>query len=242
MMHYECELAVVIGRSARRVRAEQAYDYISGYTIANDYAVRDYLENYYRPNFRVKNRDQAMPLSPWIVSHDEVGDPMNPATELGPLIHRDHWERVNRYIEIAKQEGADVYAPGVPKGLERGNFVPPTLLLNCRNDMKVAQEEIFGPVMAVMSFTSEEEAIRLANDVKYGLAAYVWTNDMKRGHRVAQAIESGMAWVNSPNVRNLRIPFGGTKYSGIGREGGHYSFDFYTEVQVVHVAVGDPPA
>lgn len=170
-----------------------------------------------------------------------IGDPMNPATELGPLIHRDHWERVNRYIEIAKQEGADVYAPGVPKGLERGNFVPPTLLLNCRNDMKVAQEEIFGPVMAVMSFTSEEEAIRLANDVKYGLAAYVWTNDMKRGHRVAQAIESGMAWVNSPNVRDLRIPFGGTKYSGIGREGGHYSFDFYMEVQVVHVAVGDPP-
>ncbi|NNU98662.1 aldehyde dehydrogenase family protein [Geobacillus stearothermophilus] len=110
-----------------------------------------------------------------------------------------------------------------------------------RNRMKVAQEEIFGPVMAVMSFTSEEEAIRLANDVKYGLAAYVWTNDMKRGHRVAQAIESGMAWVNSPNVRDLRIPFGGTKYSGIGREGGHYSFDFYTEVQVVHVAVGDPP-
>ncbi|WP_155734056.1 aldehyde dehydrogenase family protein, partial [Geobacillus stearothermophilus] len=108
-------------------------------------------------------------------------------------------------------------------------------------DIKVAQEEIFGPVMAVMSFTSEEEAIRLANDVKYGLAAYVWTNDMKRGHRVAQAIESGMAWVNSPNVRDLRIPFGGTKYSGIGREGGHYSFDFYTEVQVVHVAVGDPP-
>ncbi|KAF6509543.1 5-carboxymethyl-2-hydroxymuconate semialdehyde dehydrogenase [Geobacillus stearothermophilus] len=110
-----------------------------------------------------------------------------------------------------------------------------------RNRMKVAQEEIFGPVMAVMSFTSEEEAIRLANDVKYGLAAYVWTNDMKRGHRVAQAVESGMAWVNSPNVRDLRIPFGRTKYSGIGREGGHYSFDFYTEVQVVHVAVGDPP-
>ncbi len=170
-----------------------------------------------------------------------IGDPMAPATELGPLIHRAHWERVNRYIDIAKQEGADVYAPSVPTGLEKGNFVPPTLLLGCHNGMRVAQEEIFGPVMAVMSFADEEEAIRLANDVKYGLAAYVWTNDMKRGHRVAQAIESGMAWVNSPNVRDLRIPFGGTKYSGIGREGGHYSFDFYTEVQVVHVAVGDPP-
>jgi 5-carboxymethyl-2-hydroxymuconic-semialdehyde dehydrogenase len=175
------------------------------------------------------------------VNNIVIGDPMDPATELGPLIHRDHWERVVNYIEIAKQEGAEVYAASVPEELKKGNFVPPTLLLNCRNDMKVAQEEIFGPVMAVMSFETEEDVIRMANDVKYGLAAYVWTNDMKRGHRIAQALESGMAWVNSQNVRDLRIPFGGTKYSGIGREGGHYSFDFYTEVQVVHVAIGDHP-
>lgn len=173
------------------------------------------------------------------VNNISIGDPMDPATEVGPLIHRKHWETVMNYIEIAKQEGAEVYSADVPEELKKGNFVPPTLLLNCHNSMKVAQEEIFGPVMAVMPFETEEEVIRMANDVKYGLAAYVWTNDIKRGHRVAQSIESGMAWVNSQNVRDLRIPFGGTKYSGIGREGGHYSFDFYTEVQVIHVSIGD---
>jgi 5-carboxymethyl-2-hydroxymuconic-semialdehyde dehydrogenase len=175
------------------------------------------------------------------VGNISIGDPMDPSTEVGPLIHRKHWETVMNYIKIAKQEGAEVYSADVPEELKKGNFVPPTLLLNCHNSMKVAQEEIFGPVMAVMSFETEEEVIRMANDVKYGLAAYVWTNDIKRGHRIAQSIESGMAWVNSQNVRDLRIPFGGTKYSGIGREGGHYSFDFYTEVQVIHVSIGDHP-
>jgi 5-carboxymethyl-2-hydroxymuconic-semialdehyde dehydrogenase len=173
------------------------------------------------------------------VQNISIGDPMDPSTEVGPLIHKKHWETVVNYIEIAKKEGAEVYSANVPESLKNGNFVPPTLLLNCHNKMRVAQEEIFGPVMAVIPFESEEEAIKMANDVKYGLAAYVWTNDMKRGHRITQSIESGMAWVNSQNVRDLRIPFGGTKYSGIGREGGHYSFDFYTEVQVIHVALGD---
>ena len=107
--------------------------------------------------------------------------------------------------------------------------------------MRVAQEEIFGPVLCVMSFRDEEEVIQLANDVTYGLAGYVWTNDMKRGHRVAQAVNSGMLWVNAQNVRDLRIPFGGSKNSGIGREGGHYAFDFYTETQVIHVALGEHP-
>src|SRR5690606_1681705 len=119
------------------------------------------------------------------------------------------------------------------------NFVAPTLLLNAKNHMRVVQEEIFGPVMAVLTFQDEEDVIELANDVKYGLAAYVWTNDVKRGHRIAQKMEAGMVWLNSQNVRDLRIPFGGSKYSGIGREGGHYAFDFYTETQVIHVALGD---
>lgn len=173
------------------------------------------------------------------VQNISVGDPLDSSTELGPLIHKKHWETVLHYIEIAKKEGAEVFSGNVPQSLKNGNFVPPTLLLNCHNGMKVAQEEIFGPVMAVIPFETEEEVIKMANDVKYGLAAYVWTNNLKRGHRIVQSIESGMAWVNSQNVRDLRIPFGGTKYSGIGREGGHYSFDFYTEVQVIHVAIGD---
>jgi 5-carboxymethyl-2-hydroxymuconic-semialdehyde dehydrogenase len=107
--------------------------------------------------------------------------------------------------------------------------------------MRVAQEEIFGPVLAVMTFKDEDEVIKMANDTKYGLAGYVWTKDIQRAHRVAQAIDSGMIWINSQNTRDLRIPFGGSKYSGIGREGGHYAFDFYTETQVIHVALGDHP-
>ncbi|MCK6256651.1 5-carboxymethyl-2-hydroxymuconate semialdehyde dehydrogenase [Fictibacillus sp. KIGAM418] len=168
-----------------------------------------------------------------------VGDPSHPDTEVGPLIHKDHYENVKRYLKIAEDEGSEVYAAEVPKHLSKGNFIPPTLLLNVKNDMRVAQEEIFGPVLTVMTFQTEEEVVEMANDVKYGLAGYVWTNDMKKGHRVAGAVDAGMLWVNSQNVRDLRIPFGGSKSSGIGREGGHYAFEFYTEMKVVHVAVGD---
>ncbi|MFC0189226.1 5-carboxymethyl-2-hydroxymuconate semialdehyde dehydrogenase [Fictibacillus aquaticus] len=168
-----------------------------------------------------------------------VGDPAHSDTEVGPLIHTEHYENVKRYLEIAKSEGAEVYAAEVPSSLSKGNFVPPTLLLGVKNDMTVAQEEIFGPVLSVISFSSEEEVIEMANDVKYGLAGYVWTNDMKKGHRVAGAVEAGMLWVNSQNVRDLRIPFGGSKSSGIGREGGHYAFEFYTELKVIHVALND---
>jgi 5-carboxymethyl-2-hydroxymuconic-semialdehyde dehydrogenase len=168
-----------------------------------------------------------------------VGDPMDDYTQLGPLIHKEHWNKVTEYIDLAKQEGCEVFSGQLPEDLKKGNFIPPTLLLNARNEMRVCQEEIFGPVMAVIEFETEEEVIQMANDVKYGLAGYVWTNDIKRAHRVAQAIESGMIWINAQNVRDLRIPFGGMKYSGIGREGGHYAFEFYTEPKVIHVAMGE---
>lgn len=168
-----------------------------------------------------------------------IGDPLNPSTQLGPLIDKGHFEKVSSYIDLAKQEGCEVIQGVVPAEYSKGNFLPPTLLLNAKNDMKVCQGEIFGPVMAVIQFETEEEVIQAANDVKYGLAGYVWTNDIKKGHRVAQAVDAGMIWVNSHNVRDLRIPFGGMKQSGIGREGGHYAFEFYTEPKVIHVAIGD---
>ena len=173
------------------------------------------------------------------VDNIRIGDPMDPETELGPLIERKHYEKVTGYIELAKQEGCEVYQGKVPEEFRKGNYVPPTLLLNARNDMRVCQEEIFGPVMAVIEFETEEEALAMANDVRYGLAGFVWTNNLKRAHRLAQAIEAGMIWINSQNVRDLRIPFGGMKDSGIGREGGYYSFEFYTEPKVIHVAIGD---
>jgi len=173
------------------------------------------------------------------VDNIRIGDPFDPETELGPLIEKNHYNKVTGYIELAKEEGCEVYQGTVPEQFRKGNFVPPTLLLNARNEMRVCQEEIFGPVMAVIEFETEEEAVAIANDVRYGLAGFVWTNDLKRAHRVAQAVEAGMIWINSQNVRDLRIPFGGMKDSGIGREGGYYAFEFYTEPKVIHVAIGN---
>ena len=106
-------------------------------------------------------------------------------------------------------------------------------------EMRIFQEEIFGPVVCVTPFDGEEEAVRLANATRYGLAAYIWTNDLRRGHRVAHRVDAGMLWLNSHNVRDLRTPFGGVKQSGLGREGGQHSLDFYTESSIVHVALGD---
>ncbi|SFF72932.1 5-carboxymethyl-2-hydroxymuconate semialdehyde dehydrogenase [Halobacillus alkaliphilus] len=168
-----------------------------------------------------------------------VGDPMKEDTQVGPLIHTKHYESVKSYLELAEEEGCQVISGSVPKEHSRGNFVAPTLLLNADTSMRVVQEEIFGPVIAVMTFKDEAEAVDLANNVRYGLAGYVWTKDLQRGHRVAQAVDSGMLWINSQNVRDLRTPFGGSKHSGIGREGGHYAFEFYTEVQIIHVALGE---
>ena len=168
-----------------------------------------------------------------------VGDPFDPATELGPLIRREHLERVLGYIESARTEGARVLVgggrPSEPAG---GNFLEATVIGDVNASMKVFQEEIFGPVLVTMAFDDEAQAVTLANATPYGLAAYVWTNDIQRAHRVAHAIDTGLCWVNSQNVRDLRTPFGGVKQSGIGREGGDYAFDFYCETEVVHVALG----
>jgi 5-carboxymethyl-2-hydroxymuconic-semialdehyde dehydrogenase len=168
-----------------------------------------------------------------------VGDPFDQRTELGPLITPEHHERVLGYIAAARDAGARILAGGIrPPGLSPGNYLEATVIADVTEQMSVFQEEIFGPVLVAMPFADEAEAIRLANATQYGLAAYVWTNDLARAHRVAHAIDTGMCWINSQNVRDLRTPFGGVKASGIGREGGDYAFDFYCETEVVHVALG----
>jgi 5-carboxymethyl-2-hydroxymuconic-semialdehyde dehydrogenase len=166
----------------------------------------------------------------------KVGHPLDPDTEIGPLIHQRHAEKVLSYCAIARSEGASIRCGGT-RGEGAGNYVLPTLFADATSRMRIAQEEIFGPVLTVIPFADEAEAIKIANDIHFGLTAYIWTRDVGRAHRVAQAIDAGMVWVNSENVRHLPTPFGGMKGSGIGRDGGDYSFDFYMETKNICVAL-----
>ena len=170
----------------------------------------------------------------------KVGDPSDPATEIGALVHPEHYDRVMSYVRLGVREGARLVTGGSrPAGLGGGNYLAATVFADVTPSMRIFQEEIFGPVVCVTPFDDEAEAVALANDTRYGLAAYMWTCDLRRAHRVAAAVEAGMTWVNSHNVRDLRTPFGGVKASGLGREGGQHSIDFYTESRIVHVALGD---
>ncbi|MCA8285938.1 5-carboxymethyl-2-hydroxymuconate semialdehyde dehydrogenase [Burkholderia vietnamiensis] len=173
-----------------------------------------------------------------------VGDPADPATQLAAMITRQHWEKVTGYIRLGEQEGARVVAGGAqaPAGLaahlRNGNFVRPTVFADVDNRMRIAQEEIFGPVACLIPFDDEDDGLRLANETSYGLASYLWTQDVGKVHRLARGIEAGMVFVNSQNVRDLRQPFGGVKESGTGREGGEYSFEVFAEIKNVCISMG----
>lgn len=168
-----------------------------------------------------------------------VGDPHDPKTEVGALVHPEHYDKVMSYVEIGKTEGRLLAGGGRPEGFDSGNYVAPTVFADVAPDARIFQEEIFGPVVAITPFDDDDEALALANNTKYGLAAYIWTNNLERAHRFSQAVEAGMVWLNSHNVRDLRTPFGGVKASGLGHEGGYRSIDFYTDQQAVHITVGD---
>ncbi|MCR8924272.1 5-carboxymethyl-2-hydroxymuconate semialdehyde dehydrogenase [Dasania sp. GY-MA-18] len=173
------------------------------------------------------------------VQNLKVGHPLDPSTEVGPLVHTGHFEKVMSYMDIAKDDGATIAVGGERRtDLGAGNYVAPTLFTDANNSMRIAQEEIFGPVLTAIPFDTEEQAISIANDTIYGLSGYIWTNDTGRAMRMAKHVEAGMLWVNSENNRNLPSPFGGVKMSGIGRDGGDYSFDFYMETKNVCIAHG----
>ena len=176
-----------------------------------------------------------------------VGDPLDEATVVGPMISQAHLAKVRSYIDLGPKEGATLlcggldrpsYAPELPAHVASGNYVWPTVFADVDNRMKIAQDEIFGPVACLIPFKDEAHAIALANDIAYGLSSYVWTENIGRAHRVAAAVEAGMCFVNSQNVRDLRQPFGGTKASGTGREGGTWSYEVFCEPKNVAVSMG----
>jgi len=174
------------------------------------------------------------------VSEMKVGDPLDPNTRVGAIVSKPHYEKVLGYIALAKEEGASILCGGTalyPEGLEGGYYIAPTILEGLSASARCNMEEIFGPVISIMPFDTEEEVLAMANATDYGLAATVWTEHLTRAHRVAGQLQMGIVWVNCWLLRDLRTPFGGVKSSGVGREGGWEAMRFFTEPKNVCIAL-----
>lgn len=167
----------------------------------------------------------------------KVGDPKDPETQVGPLVERKHWEKVAGYAEIGVEEGGRLLTgggrPEDPSLPAEGHYFAPTVLGGMSNEMRMVREEIFGPVQAIVGFDTEDDALRIANDSPYGLAGMLWTQNLDRAHRFSERWNTGMVWVNCFFERDLRLPFGGERASGVGREGGQHSREFFTEPRAV---------
>jgi betaine-aldehyde dehydrogenase len=170
----------------------------------------------------------------------KLGDPLDPSTQVGALISKAHCEKVLGYIDLGRQQGAEVAVGGGrpdDADLARGNFVLPTVFAACNDDMAIVREEIFGPVMSLLSFKDEDEVIARANATPFGLSAGVFTRDLARAHRVVARLEAGTCWINTYNITPIEMPFGGVKQSGIGRENGRIAIEHYTQLKSVYVAM-----
>ena len=169
-----------------------------------------------------------------------IGDPLKSETKIGALVSLDHMRKVLDYIDLAKKEGGEIVGGEQfqPTGrCEKGYFVKPTVIEGLPYNCRTNQEEIFGPVVTLMPFDKEEEALKYANSTVYGLSSTIWTRDLNRAHRLAEKLEAGIVWINCWMVRDLRTPFGGMKKSGVGREGGYYALNFFTETTNVCVSI-----
>ena len=171
----------------------------------------------------------------------KVGDPQNADTKMGPVVSEEHYKKVTSYLEIAKEENATLICggkrPELPDYLQNGYYLEPTIYVQENSKSRICQEEIFGPIVTIIPFDTEEEALKIANDTEYGLNGVVWTENLQRAHRISHHVRAGTIWVNCWFVRDLRAPFGGFKKSGIGREGGHHSMEFFTEAKNICIAL-----
>jgi betaine-aldehyde dehydrogenase len=213
---------------------------VNGALLANFYTQGEVCSNGTRVFVQEKLHDAFLARLVEKTKALKIGDPLDPATQVGALISKEHCEKVLGYIERGRSEGATVAAGGGrPKdaALARGNFVEPTIFAGCRDDMAIVREEIFGPVLSLLSFKDEQEVIARANATPFGLSAGVFTRDLARGHRVVAKLEAGTCWINTYNVTPIAMPFGGVKQSGIGRENGPAAIEHYTQLKSVYVAM-----
>ncbi len=207
--------------------------YTQGEVCSN--GTRVFVHEDIRPDFVARLKDRAEKMV--------IGDPLDPSTDVGALISADHRSKVEGYIEMGKRSGAKLVTGGSRPGhLDTGYFIEPTIFDACTDDMPFVKEEIFGPVMAILEFASEDEVVARANDTPYGLAAGIFTKDLSRGHRVAARLEAGTLWINTYNITPIEMPFGGYKQSGIGRENSHAAIEHYTQLKAIYVETGDVEA
>lgn len=215
---------------------------VSGALLANFYSAGEVCSNATRVFVHRSLKAEFLRRLVARVSALRIGDPMDPDTQVGALISEPHMQKVLAYIERGRQEGARVLIGGERQmrgALAKGFFVAPTVFDECRDEMSIVREEIFGPVMSVLEFTDEQEVIERANASDFGLAAGVFTNDLTRAHRVIAALHAGTCWINHYNVTPIELPFGGVKMSGLGRENGRAAMEYYTQLKSVYVAKGD---
>jgi betaine-aldehyde dehydrogenase len=213
---------------------------VSGALLANFYSAGEVCSNGTRVFVHRAVKDAFLAKLKARVEKMTVGDPLDPKTQVGALISQDHMTKVLGYIDRGRKEGAKILVGGkrVTSGaLGAGWFVEPTVFDGCSDDMAIVREEIFGPVMAVLSFAEEDEVIQRANDTEYGLAAGIFTRDLARGHRVIARLEAGTCWINHYNVTPIELPFGGVKRSGLGRENGKAAIEHYSQLKSVYVGL-----
>jgi len=215
---------------------------VSGALLGNFYSAGEVCSNATRVFVHRSIKDEFLRRLLARVAVMKIGDPADPATQVGSLISEEHLRKVMSYIERGQAEGARLLIGGkrVTDGaLERGFYVTPTVFDQCHDDMSIVREEIFGPVMMVLEFDDEEEAIRRANATQFGLSAGVFTQDLNRAHRVIEKLQAGSCWINHYNICPMELPFGGYKHSGIGRENGRITMEYYTQLKSVYVAKGN---